>query len=40
MMRKIKEVFNAEGRFNPGKVLPTGKMCGELRAQVIPGGVV
>ncbi len=40
MMRKIKGVFNPEGRLNPGKILPTGKMCGELRAQVIPGGVV
>ncbi len=34
MMRKIKNVFNPSGMFNPGKVLPTGKMCGELRVQV------
>jgi len=40
MMRKIKAVFNPEGRFNPGKVLPTSKMCGELRANVSPGGVL
>jgi glycolate oxidase len=40
MMRKIKEVFNPEGRFNPGKVLPTSKMCGELRAEASVGGVL
>lgn len=34
MMRKIKDAFNPLGSFNPGKVLPTGKMCGELRVQV------
>lgn len=37
MMRKIKSVFNPLGAFNPGKVLPTGKMCGELRVQVSAG---
>jgi len=40
IMRKIKEVFNPEGRFNPGKVLPTGKMCGELRIEAGVGGVL
>ncbi|HEV2349144.1 MAG TPA: FAD-linked oxidase C-terminal domain-containing protein [Terriglobia bacterium] len=34
MMRRIKNVFNPGGSFNPGKVLPSGKMCGELRVQV------
>jgi glycolate oxidase len=34
MQRRMKEVFNPSGLFNPGKVLPTGKMCGELRIQV------
>lgn len=34
MMRKTKAVFNPQGTFNPGKVLPTGKMCGELRVQM------
>jgi glycolate oxidase len=34
MMRRVKEVFNPEGLLNPGKVLPSGKMCGELRIQV------
>ena len=40
MMRKIKEVFNPEARFNPGKVLPTSKMCGELRAEASVGGIL
>jgi glycolate oxidase len=40
MMRKIKEVFNPEARFNPGKVLPTSKMCGELRVEASVGGVL
>ncbi len=40
LMRKIKEVFNPDGRFNPGKVLPTNKMCGEVRASVSVGGVL
>ncbi len=31
MLRRIKEVFNPSGLLNPGKVLPTGKICGELR---------
>ncbi len=37
-MRKVKSVFNPQGLLNPGKVLPTGKMCGELRVQVSVGG--
>lgn len=40
MMRRIKSIFNPQGRFNPGKVLPTGKMCGELRVEMAAGGVV
>jgi glycolate oxidase len=39
-MRRLKAVFNPEGRFNPGKVLPTTKMCGELRVQISSGGPV
>ncbi|MGH9397445.1 MAG: FAD-binding oxidoreductase [Terriglobia bacterium] len=39
MMRKIKAVFNPAGTFNPGKVLPTGKVCGELRVQRGGGGM-
>jgi glycolate oxidase len=38
MMGRIKELFNPRGRFNPGKVLPTGKMCGELRGGLLAGG--
>jgi len=38
-MRKIKQVFNPTGSFNPGKVFPSGKMCGELRVQVSRGSV-
>jgi len=37
MMGRIKTVFNPQGSFNPGKVFPTGKMCGELRFQVSSG---
>ena len=37
MMKRIKDVFNPAGSFNPGKLLPTGKMCGELRVQVSAG---
>ena len=38
LMRRIKEVFNPQGRLNPGKLLPAGRMCGELRVQVSAGG--
>ncbi len=38
MMRRLKSALNPEGTLNPGKVLPTGKMCGELRVQVSTGG--
>lgn len=40
LMARIKGLFNPQARFNPGKVLPTGKMCGELRAGLATGGVV
>jgi glycolate oxidase len=40
MMGKIKGVFNSEGRFNPGKIFPTSKMCGELRIELGAGGVL
>ena len=39
-MRKLKEVFNPTGSLNPGKVLPTSKMCGELRAPASAGSIV
>jgi len=31
MMRKFKELFDPDNRLNPGKVLPTGKGCLEIR---------
>jgi glycolate oxidase len=31
VMSKIKSVFNPAGRFNPSKVFPTTKGCGEIR---------
>ncbi|MGH9453954.1 MAG: FAD-linked oxidase C-terminal domain-containing protein, partial [Terriglobia bacterium] len=37
MMKEIKSIFNPADSFNPGKVFPTGKMCGELRVQVSEG---
>jgi glycolate oxidase len=40
MMRKVKGVFNSEGLFNPGKIFPTGKLCGELRIGAGVGGVL
>jgi glycolate oxidase len=39
-MRMVKSVFNSEGLFNPGKVLPAGKVCGELRGSLPGGGEV
>ncbi|TAM80629.1 MAG: FAD-binding protein [Acidobacteria bacterium] len=36
--QRIKTLMNPTGSFNPGKVLPTGKMCGEIRVQVSAGG--
>jgi glycolate dehydrogenase FAD-linked subunit len=38
MQRQIKALMNPTGSFNPGKVLPTSKMCGEIRVQVSAGG--
>jgi glycolate oxidase len=31
VMGKLKSVFNPEGRFNPAKLFPTTKGCGEIR---------
>lgn len=31
MMRRIKELFDPAGMLNPGKVLPTGRGCAEIR---------
>ena len=38
LQRQIKALMNPTGLFNPGKVLPAGKMCGEIRVQVSAGG--
>ena len=40
MMGRLKAVFNPRGDLNPGKLLPAGRMCGELRVQVSQGGEV
>ena len=40
LMSRIKNLFNPLGRLNPGKLLPTGKMCGELRGGLVEGGAV
>jgi glycolate dehydrogenase FAD-linked subunit len=37
IQRQVKNLFNPAGLFNPGKVLPTGKMCGEIRVQASSG---
>jgi FAD linked oxidases, C-terminal domain len=31
LMRRVREVFNPGGHLNPGKVLPIGKGCKEIR---------
>lgn len=31
LMRELKKIFDPQGRFNPGKVLPTAKGCMEIR---------
>jgi glycolate oxidase len=38
IQRQIKALMNPTGSLNPGKVLPTSKMCGEIRVQVSAGG--
>jgi glycolate oxidase len=40
MMQKLKDVFNPRGLLNPGKLLPGGKMCGELRIEASTGGML
>jgi glycolate oxidase len=37
MMRKLKELFDPELRLNPGKVLPTGRGCLEIRQRPLQG---
>ncbi len=38
IQRQIKGLMNPSGSFNPGKVLPSAKMCGEIRVQAGVGG--
>ncbi|MFN7998509.1 MAG: FAD-linked oxidase C-terminal domain-containing protein [Bryobacteraceae bacterium] len=38
MMRGFKELFDPQNRFNPGKMLPTGKGCIEVRQQPLGAG--
>ena len=38
MMRSLKQLFDPEGRLNPGKVLPTGRGCLEIRQQPLGAG--
>jgi glycolate oxidase len=40
LMGRLKRVFNPRGYLNPGKLLPAGRVCGELRVQVSQGGEV
>ena len=37
-IKKFKELFDPKGRLNPGKVLPTGRGCLEIRQPVLTGG--
>ncbi len=36
LMGRVRAAFNPDGRLNPGKVLPLGKACGEIRIHPIP----
>ncbi len=38
MIRRFKELFDPDLRLNPGKVLPTGKGCLEIRQPALTGG--
>jgi glycolate oxidase len=36
LMARVRDAFNPAGRLNPGKVLPMGKACGEIRIPRTP----
>jgi glycolate oxidase len=36
LMARVRTSFNPAGRLNPGKVLPVGKSCGEIRVHPLP----
>lgn len=40
LMRKLKLLFDPAGKLNPGKVLPTGRGCAEIRQPALKGGEV
>jgi glycolate oxidase len=35
-MRRVRDTFNPIGLLNPGKILPFGKGCGEIRVRPLP----
>jgi len=35
LMRRVREAFNPGSRLNPGKIIPAGKGCGEIRARPV-----
>ncbi len=37
MMRSVKSSFDPHGLFNPGKMLPTGRGCVEIRQKPLTG---
>jgi glycolate oxidase len=36
LMERVRAAFNPLGSLNPGKVLPMGKACGEIRVPPMP----
>ncbi len=36
LMRRVRDAFNPAGLLNPGKILPLGKGCGEIRVRPMP----
>ena len=36
LMKRVRDAFNPEGLLNPGKIIPTGKSCGEIRVRPLP----
>ena len=36
LMQRVRAAFNPSGRLNPGKLLPLGKGCGEIRVRPMP----
>jgi len=37
-MAKLKALFDPDGRLNPGKMLPTGRGCLEIRQKTLTAG--